>query len=337
MSDLQLTLLAVGALFIAAVFFYNWWRERRVQQQLRAAEREQAERADEERERLVPTRVIELEPVRAQKQAAAARSLQPLREFHPVADYVLTLEAEAPISGALLTDGWRPEAHRFAGHAAIIGVAADGTREHLASDQHYLSVQAGFQLLSRQGLASEPELLDFRTTIETLAKRTQMHCESPDMRAALDAARALDGVCADCDFQVALHVIPAADSTLPVNEVEALLLESGLTSTGVGYVLDADTEGLGVAVTAIDGRLERGVSFVMDVPKTPAAYRTWLRLEHTAAQIAARFAARVVDDEMADLNEAALRAISRQVEQAEQRLVGIDIPPGSALALRLFG
>ena len=58
-------------------------------------------------------------------------------------------------------------------------------------------LEAALQLVSRQGVLSEGELLEFRSAVETLASRLQLPAKCPEMRDALEAARALDGICAE--------------------------------------------------------------------------------------------------------------------------------------------
>ena len=64
-----------------------------------------------------------------------------------------------------------------------------------------------FQLVSRAGVVPEPELIEFRSAVENLAATLGARVSAPGMREALQAARELDGACAEADIQVALHVV----------------------------------------------------------------------------------------------------------------------------------
>ncbi|MFL6567070.1 MAG: cell division protein ZipA C-terminal FtsZ-binding domain-containing protein, partial [Burkholderiales bacterium] len=163
------------------------------------------------------------------------------------------------------------------------------------------SAQAALQMVSRNGVVSEADLVEFRGQVETLAAAHGGQVSAPPMREALAAAQALDRVCADVDVQIALHVLGPADTSIR-------------------------HEGFSV------GQRADGVTLVLDVPRTPDLSRTY------AAMVAAarRLGGRVVDDNGNSLDERALAAIGVEVESLRGRLAEIGIEPGSPLALRLF-
>ena len=106
---------------------------------------------------------------------------------HPQIDYII--EVSLPFR-----EGWEAIEHRF------------GRRALLAGDK------AALQMVTREGVVSEAELLEFRSEVETLAAKAGATVRAPEMRAALDAAQELDRACADADIQVALHVVGVADA-----------------------------------------------------------------------------------------------------------------------------
>jgi hypothetical protein len=156
-------------------------------------------------------------------------------------------------------------------------------------------------MVSRNGVVSEGDLVEFRAQVETLAAAHGGQVSAPPMREALAAAQALDRVCADVDVQIALHVLGPA---------EASIRHEGFT---VGERAD-------------------GVTLVLDVPRTPDLARTYAAM----VEAARRLGGRVVDDNGNSLDEHALAAIGVEVESLRGRLAEIGIEPGSPLALRLF-
>jgi len=105
-------------------------------------------------------------------------------------DYVIELRLHGP---AAVQEAWAPIKQRFA------------RRVLLAVDQG--RVQAALQLVSRAGVVSDAEVIEFRSMVETMAAQLAAAVHAPEMRQALEAARELDRICADTDIQVALHVV----------------------------------------------------------------------------------------------------------------------------------
>jgi len=146
-----------------------------------------------------------------------ARRAPPLREGATAderIDYVMRLSLPAGAE-AQLHEGWRPIEQRFAGRA-LLGEA-----------------QAALQLVSRAGVVSDAELLEFRSAVETLAASVAASVNAPEMRAALESARELDRLCADVDIQVALHVVGIGSEGLALDgqPFQASPRDDGVTLT----------------------------------------------------------------------------------------------------------
>ena len=274
MTDLQIGLLVIGAAAVAGVLVYNRVQER--------ATRRKAEQAfgskhvdvllEEPMERREPT--LDAGPSRSHKKAGA----------DPRIDYVMELQGAA---AARLRQHWAPIERRFGCRAALAEAAG--------------TVHATLQMVSRNGVVAEAELLEFRTQVEALAAAHGASVAAPPMREALDAAQALDRACADVDVQIALHVLGAGEP-------------------------DLEAEGFSVA------RRDGGVTLLLDVPRTPDLGRSYAAMAQTARGLGGR----VVDDNGNALDERALSAIGVEVEALRLRLGEIGIEPGSPLAQRLF-
>jgi hypothetical protein len=162
--------------------------------------------------------------------------------------------------------------------------------------------RVALQMVSRRGVIGEAELLDFRSQVETLAASHGGTVSAPEMRAALEAAHALDAACAEVDIQIALHVVGIDSTDLPEEQ-------------SFKTVKRAD-----------------GVTFLLDVPRTPDLSRSY----DAMVRAARRLGGRLVDDNGNPLDERALAAIGAEVEATHGRLAEMGIEPGSPLALRLF-
>lgn len=274
MTDLQIGLLVLGAAAVAAVLVYNRVQER--------ATRRAAERAFGSSH--VDTLV---EPLRREPR------LGPLSGPDERVDYVIELEPARPVAAGVVHEEWRAIELRFG-------------RRALLAEGEGAAWRAALQLVSRAGVVSEAELIEFRTEVETLGARLGAAVKAPQMRAALDAARELDRTCADSDIQVALHVI--------------------------GKDIDSDLGEQPFRVV----RREDGVTLVLDVATTPDLARSYEAMARAGHSLAAAHGGRLVDDRGNTLDDRALASIGAQLEAVRQTLAGRGIETGSALALRLF-
>ena len=284
MTELQIGLVAIGVVAVACVLAYNWLQERRAK---RAAERAFGSRhsdvlLDAHQERREPT--LDAMP---RAQAMPDEALP-----DPRVDYVIELALPAGDSEALLGELWAPIELRFARRVLL-----DGTGS---------AVRAALQLVSRAGVVSDAELLEFRSAVETLAAKLGATVSAPEMREALDAAHELDRACADADIQVALHVIGVSD----VSQIDASLF-------------------------SVEPR-DDGVTLALDVARTSEPRRAYEAMARAGVQLAAAGGGRIVDDNGTALDERALATIGAQLDAVREMLSARGIEPGSPLALRLF-
>jgi hypothetical protein len=275
MSDLVLGLLVLGAVLFAAVLLYNRMQERAAQRAFAA------KHPDALLDQSAPRR----EPVLHKPAVGTAAP-------HPGVDYTIDITLTQPTPEIL--EAWGAVANRF------------GRRAMLVPGRDERTWRAGLQLVSRSGVVSEAELIEFRSAVESLGARLGATLSAPEMRAALEGARALDKACAESDIQVALHVIgPGIDATPGAQPFQVVPREDGVT-------------------------------LVLDVAVTPELGRSYEAMARAGRNLADAHGARLVDDRGNALDERALAAIGAQLEAVRQTLAGHGIETGSPLALRLF-
>jgi hypothetical protein len=295
MTDLTLGLLVLGAVVFAGLLVYNRVQERAA---TRAAERAFGSRhADALLGESGPRR----EPTLT-KASATQETLPDER-----VDYVIDLKLPRPIAASVVREGWSAIEHRFARRVLVAG--SDGTawrRLHPGESGSPSALRAALQLVSRAGVVSDAELIEFRSEVETLGTKLGATLSSPEMRQALEAARELDRTCADSDIQVALHVV------------------------GKGINPQLGEQPFQVV------RREDGVTLVLDVALTPDLGRSYEAMARTGRSLADSHGGRLVDDRGNALDERSLAAIGAQLEAVRQALAGYGIETGSPLALRLF-
>ncbi len=295
MTDLQLGLLVIGAAAVIGVLVYNRLQERSAQ---RAAERAFGSRHADSLLDEAPRR---REPIlaRAPQRPEAMPDAQ--------VDYVIDLQLAQPAAAASLLEGWSAIEQRFGGRVLLAGSDGTAWRRLAAGDGvGCTALRAALQLVSRAGVVSDAELLEFRSAVETLGAKLGASLSAPEMRHALEAARELDRICADADVQVALHVI------------------------GEGLEIDFDGQPFQVV------RREDGLTLTLDVPRTPDLGRSFEAMARTGRSLAGAPGARLVDDRGNLLDDRALAQIGAQLEAVRQALAGRGIETGSPLALRLF-
>jgi len=224
-------------------------------------------------------------------------------------DYVVRLDSPDRVAAVEVLELWGPVERRFAGRALLAATDGSGWRRVAPGEaRECIGLRAGLQLLGRDGVIADAELLEFRSQVETLGAKLGATLAAPEMREALEAARELDQVCADADIQVALHVVGIAPPALPLPGEHAFQVELR----------------------------EDGLTFSLDLPRTEDPARAYEAMARAGTQLAASLGGTLVDDNGRTLDPRALAVIGAQLDAVRQALAARGIEPGSVLALRLF-
>ncbi|MGE0876862.1 MAG: cell division protein ZipA C-terminal FtsZ-binding domain-containing protein, partial [Burkholderiales bacterium] len=299
MSELQLSLIVIGALVVVGVLLYNKAQERaarvRVERALRsehadvlmdapAAPSDAAGKVMESRQRPL-----------GQRDAGATPD--------PSLDYLIELRSASGPIGVEFQEQWAAVAPRVRSRA-------------LVAQLHDGGWVAGLQLVSRAGVAGEADLIEFRSEVETLAARLGLQASAPEMKLALESARALDAFCAERDIQVALHVVARAAEGFDRQAVIAIGDRFGTHLGGNGSLVAADgsgrelfsvgdRSGARLDVTGAVASPLLALSLTLDVPRAPETQRTFESMARMAASIAGELDGSIVDDNDKLLDERA--------------------------------
>jgi hypothetical protein len=355
MSEFQAGLLLIGALVILGVFAYNKWQENRAR---RAAEETfksahpdvliagggPASVATES----VDTRVEPaLSLTRAPPAASRPDDEAPIAPLpHSRIDYVIEIAADDPVSAASLYQGWAGIEHRFPSRTRLAGWL-DGQWLLVRSDGFFDRFQIALQLVSRKGVVSESELLEFRSSVEALAAKLRFSASAPEMREALEAARALDHICADADIQVAFHVVAEPGAAFSGTKLRAAAEAAGFILDQDGRFSLADESGRELYVLSdrigqpfspatMKDATPEALTLSMDVPRAPDTQRTFDSMVRFGKNLANLLDGGLVDDNNQPLDERSVSTITLQLAAVRRSLEEQGIAPGSALALRLF-
>lgn len=358
MSELQLYLLAGGAVFVAAVWGYNVWQERKA--------RGKAEQAFGERPPdalFEPARGERREPVIGDLPRAGGldETMPPMGRGAPVGDLEAPAAQGAQISSRidtvaviLVDDPVMSEqletlraladAHETPVH--VEGIVDEQWQPVEAAPQlSWRELRVGMQLASRRGAVTEEEVERFNQAIADFAASVGAVSQREAPVAAAQRARDLDRFCADADIEVAVNVVGQYGATLAVPRVKALALEHGLSEIASGELVSFASDGAPeFVIRRFDDSVGKppgsyhhtGLTFALDLPHVADPAVALADMVSIAASMAEKLGGELVDDNRRPLTEAGLASIRRTLEKVVQDMESHGVPAGGALARRLF-
>lgn len=348
MSELQLGLLAIGAVVVAGVFFYNKWQEARYRREVQAGF---GSRHDDV---LMGLRGGTREGDRALHADHADPALgtidgqpeAPPAGLSEILDFIVPIETPEEVSGAAAAGAAADMLGRCSKPMCWEGFDPEQNRwEPLAPDHRYSRLRAGMQLVDRRGAADESELSAFGSAVEEAAASIDLLASAPPTAPAANKGRELDSFCGEVDIRVAVHIQSDA-APFPGSRLAGLAASLGfelddterrfLRRDRDGRVLFAIAD-FGPApfdIERLDSLVLRALTFELDVPRTPRG--AFGEFRDLAVSLAQGLNSRIVDDNRQPLGAAAFDAIEAQVQSVHSSMEARGIVPGGALALRLF-
>jgi hypothetical protein len=351
MSELQLGLLAIGAVVVAGVFFYNKWQEARYRRGLQAGF---GSRHDDvlmglkggtaEANRTFHAEYAD--PALGTLDGQPGTAEAPASGLSEILDFIVPIETPEEVPGAAAAGAAADMLGRWSKPMLWEGLDLQHNRwEPLAPDRRYSRLRAGMQLVDRRGAADESEIAAFGSAVEEAAASIGLLATAPPAAQAASKGKELDRFCGDVDIRVAVH-IESDGGSFSGSRLAALAASLGFKPDNAGRrFLRLDRDGR-VLCTLADygpapldvGRLDslalRAVTFELDVPRTPRG--AFGQFHELALSLAQGLDARIVDDKRQPLDAAAFDAIAAQVQAVHSSMEARGIAPGGALALRLF-
>jgi|SRR5688572_881524 hypothetical protein len=356
MSDLQLSLLMIGAVVVGAVFIYNWVQERRLRSRLQQSF---GEAHDDILLKAGPDAILgdgRLEPQLAAGAPAyrqtghRADADEAPAGFDEVLDYVAEITAEATISDALvgelvsrIASCGKPA--RARGFDAQRDVWEDIVR---GAGGRYTRLRAGLQIANRAGPVNTAQLAAFCDALRHCAEKIPAAAmECPDAQAALKLARDLDAFCATVDVAIGVNIVALEGEAFGGTRIRA-------AAEAVGFKLEPDGvfhyrggarqtlftldnhEPAPFLPESIKGLTTSGITVLLDVPRVANGGEVLARMLGVAESLAGALGGRLVDDNRAELSEAGVNRIREQLSSIQAAMEARDMPAGGARALRLF-
>ncbi len=366
MSDLQLGLVAIGAVVVVAVLAYNKWQEvkfrREAEGSLKSRHSDVLMGAAEDPatlqrapgapavhpqgahggERIEPTFDG---PERGTAPAVPGASKEPL--LTETIDFIVAVEAADDIDGEAMLEAAATPLAGFSKPVRLEGFDQSGAQwGPLRPGARYTLMRAGLQLVDRRGPASDGELAAFGAGVQQAAAAAGALATVPDRGEAVAHATELDNFCGQVDILIAMHVVAAA-TPFPGTKVRALAEANGLALEDDGRFRRRDDEGrvlyelANTDATPFGAEAMRsmsisGLTVELDVPRTPDPVRAFEQFRDLVRQLAQTLEGSVVDANRAQVSPAAFDLIRTQIQAVQRAMSSRSIPPGSPSALRLF-
>jgi FtsZ-interacting cell division protein ZipA len=367
MSELQITLLVVGAVVIAAVIIYNRVQEARFRRRTERAfapsqgdalltPRAEEAGAGRRIEPQLPQEPESAEWVSGGRQeprappapAAPAPALAPAAGESPI-DYVADIESNAPLPAAAL-QGLLSTLGPLASRVRLLAPTADrsGWVEcNATAPGEVRRVRVALQLADRRGALGAQELSAFQSAVAVCAAGVSASATIPETAPAVEKARELDEFCADVDVVVGINVVAQGGKLFGGTKLRGVAEAAGfrLTDSGVFSFTDADGR---VLFTLENGDQSRftseglrhmttnSLTLLLDVPRQPDGVRVFDQMVAAGRQLATALGGALVDDNRVPVSQTGLEQIRSQLRSIYGQMQARGITPGGPEALRLF-
>ena len=355
MSDLQLSLLIIGAVVIIAVLVYNHVQQKKLRDKLSAAfgENPDALMGEGGAQRIEPqvggasgvTAVAESQaPV-----GAGGNAPTPETEIDEKIDAVATISSSTLLTAAQVAEvlsgvaacgrTWRAAGYNAANERwETVNRAVTG---------QYSRLKLALQMANRSGPVSAVQLSAFADALNTLATRYGASLLLPDPERVLADARALDEFCLDADVSIGVNVVAIEEAGFSGARVRALAESEGfhLEPDGVFHLDDehentlltlANQEAAAFLPEAVSTMSTRGITLLLEVPRVADADVALQRMFELGHALSVNLKGRLVDDNKAALTIASMEKIRGQLQGIHARMNERGVVPGSPRALRLF-
>jgi hypothetical protein len=350
MTDLQISLLAIGGTILVGVMSYNKWQEYKTRKTVERAfssthddvlmkkDAPAPHVASNEAARIEPgftsasadvvageSPELELDPAVVSSQFIETAP-NPDLPVDPLVDCIIPLELGAPVRGEKILANSQELRHVGNKPVHFIGFNENGRWEVIGHGAVYTAVQAGVQLATRQSALNEIEYSELITRLSQMAEELDAELDIPDMATVMLSARELHQFIGECYAQLSVNVQARSEPWNVVTLLAALRRQGFDVRPDGRLVMNvnqaAETTGL--------------MTLLLEVPCVPPSRDGFGAMVACARMLATRLDGSVVDDGGQPLSDEALAEIAAQVASFYEHMEASDVPAGSARALRLF-
>ncbi len=355
MSDLQISLLAIGACVVVGVYLFNLWQEREFRR--RAEEAFSHGHADVllhggAAEAIAPDERVEPRLQGAPFSPAPRPIVRPPVNLaiDPVIDYVVEIRLDGAADGADLHEVLLALAAGWGKPVLVAGydpVSGEWREAGIGSGKKHLQLRFALQMSNRAGCVELGQLTAFHDTAQNWAARGHGEIKCLDTAEAHAMAVQLDRFCADVDIAIGVNVVTSDGNPFSGTKIRALAEAAGLRlePDGVFYARGehGDTlftldnhEPMPFVPEQMKALFTNGVTFLLDVPRVAGALQAFDTMLGMATNFSQTLAGKLVDDNRAALSDSAIEKIRRQLVGILAKMEAGRIAAGGARALRLF-
>ena len=215
------------------------------------------------------------------------------------------------------------------------------------TENWYTSIKVFVQLVDRGGSVNAQQVESIDMAMRKYANEVSGICEAPSIDEVMTRALALEDFCLEVDIIVGLSVAARPGQVLHGTQLRALAESSGLELGANGVFVMPDE--YGGALFTMDNQeskpfradelknlTTRGVTFLLDVPRTANGIKVLNRMIGICRQFADSLDAILCDDNRTMLNDSGLEKIRAQLRLTYEAMEGRGIPAGSPVARQLF-
>lgn len=354
MSELQISLLAIGIIVVIAVYAYSYWQQRQYRRHFGAAFLPQREDAlYHNTEKKVTSALLDGDTTESLVSSNGTARKNVADEvcslLDEATDYIAEIFPKKPSSADALAALWQRRFDFGKSVSACGQNAATGAWERVIAESHltYRAFRLGVQLANRSGAVSESRLSDFRDLARDIGDYLHAEASFPDVHDAALRAQALDEFCAEVDQMIGLNVLPAGDRALLGSEIARVAEKHGMSLEADGAFHLLDVRGLTQFSLAnyanipfqhhtLNQMRVTGLTLLLDVPRVEQPVQRFDEMVALGRRLAVDLRAALVDDHRVTLQDHALAHIRERIAIIEKRMRSGDIIPGSAQARRLF-
>lgn len=371
LSDLTLSLIALGGVFMAGLSVHSVWQARRAEP--RRADPNPAVHLEPGLH--MPESAVSQAPIMLDPGAASAVSVQPVlvpsqltkgesdeaavaqlaikppryvARIDGLIDAIVSIGLEAPVSGEGLL-AHIPVTRRAGTKPFLVEACNESTRqwEHPVAGSRYTELQVGIQLANRHGALNEIEYSEFLQKIEALTQSVGGMADFPDMLDVVSRARELDAFASQHDAQLAIH-LRARDIAWSVGYIRQSAARQGFmglisgrmalpsAEEGAPPILSLQFDAQAAMADDPNQAALRSVTVHFDLPQTDAQAKPSLQWRQCARALAESMDAHVVDDSGRLLSDEGFAAIDKALERLYKALDERGVAAGSMPARRLF-
>jgi hypothetical protein len=351
MGQLQIALIVIGAIIIAAVIAYNSWQSGKFKRQRASIDADEPGRAEPVEPGGIDALSVDgepLEPVPLSPEVGPRPRLLPL-QIDPLIDAIASYLLDPVRTGEVLQPRLPKAARAGAKRMLFEGRNAESGKWETLQPQHsYAELQAAVQLSNRGGPINAIEFSEFIAKCHELGDALGVAPDLPDMAEALQQARQLDTFANANDAQLSITLrarnVPWGIDFLRQRAQAEGFVPGAEAGRMVLLYQDVEQEPTPLVHLQFDSRADLADSaaavghatLLLEVPQAPAEQKPFGRMRQAARALATALDAVVVDDNNAPLSDAALDHIEKQLGVLYDVLDQHGLSAGSAAAQRLF-